>query len=164
MADDRVTHQKNGTYFKDCVVEAFLNVSLASKECRHPFSPFYWLKYLYGKWRNKREEPFSLRWERHWSPLCRTRNLKVWASLRAWQSCKIDTNSWRFHGTSNGTEVLPFSFSRPLFNHFQSMTHVEHLIHSVVLESGYVACNDLRVQLLSLSLMILIQPFHHHGK
>lgn len=80
------------------------------------------------------------------------------------QSRNIDTNSWKCHGTSNGIEVVPFSFQRPLFNHFQSMTDIEHLIHSVVLESGYVAWNHLKAQLFSLSLIVLIQCFHHHGK
>lgn len=39
------------------------------------------------------------------------------------------------------------------------MKHVEHVIHCAVLESGYVAWNDLRAQLFSLSLIILIQSF-----
>lgn len=77
------------------------------------------------------------------------------------QSRNRYTKSRKCHGTSNGIEVVPFSFQRPLFNHFQSMTH---MIHSVVLESGYVAWNHLRAQLFSLSLIVLIQSFHHHGK
>lgn len=99
--------------------------------------------YLNGNWRHKMEDPFSLWLERHWSPVCRTRKLRVWASLHG-QSCYIDTNSWKCHGTSHGTEVLLFSFWRPLFNCFQSMTHVQHLIYSMVLESGYVAWNCLK--------------------
>lgn len=91
----------------------------------------------------------------------------IWRSGLHWlhdQSRNIDTNSWKCHGTSNGTEVLPFSFWMPLFNDFQSMTHIDHLIPSVVLESGYVAWNHLKAQLFSLSLIILIQSFHYHGK